>query len=285
MPFEGENGGVSQHRVNRGKPLVPDVEREREKERPAHLVEIVHLDGDAPDDGDGKDPRPGAPQLVVARERQLERDAEPFDRHDRDGPDERTDRDVHERVRRAVFRRDAVDGVERVRQDDEAVKHEPGLERIVENLVDRRNLLVFRRVEDDDEGSDEAQRTARDADRSESLAEEECGENSSVDIRRQCQVSRARALAYFPERHGEDVPDQDGQGAERSDENWRCERVGCEIRDFFCEDESVIDSSGDSERTRLPSPTTTVNTSETEKEGVSRGLSIPKWGDGRGLNS
>lgn len=47
-----------------------------------YLVKVIHLHDDAAYHHKRKDPGPRAPKLVVARERQFERESEPLDGHD-----------------------------------------------------------------------------------------------------------------------------------------------------------------------------------------------------------
>ena len=89
-----------------------------------------------------------------------------------------------------------------------------GLEGQVQNLVDRGNLLVRGRVQDDDDGANQADGTANLAQEAELFVEEVCAEDSA---------------------------DEDGEGAQGSDEDGGRKGVGGEVEDLaedHCDDAS-----------------------------------------------
>jgi hypothetical protein len=87
-----------------------------------------------------------------------------------------------------------------------------GLESQVQNLVDRRNLLVRGRVQDDDDGANQANGTANLAQEAELFVEEVCAEDSA---------------------------DEDREGAEGGDEDGGRKGVGGKVEDLaedHCDD-------------------------------------------------
>lgn len=95
-------------------------------------------------------------ELVVPRERQLDRDAERLDRHDRHGSHRAADAEVDERVLAPVARRHLVDHEGGEDGDDSAVEEEAGLDGVLKDFVDGGDFFVGRRVQDNDDGADEA---------------------------------------------------------------------------------------------------------------------------------
>jgi hypothetical protein len=79
---------------------------------------------DASDNYDDEDVGRGVCELVVARERHLERQAERLDEHDGDGARGGADGDVYEGVLAAVLGRDLVDHEDGEDGDEEAVEEE-----------------------------------------------------------------------------------------------------------------------------------------------------------------
>lgn len=128
------------------------------------LVEVVHLHEDAHNDDDPEHVCARVRELVVARERELDGDAEALDRHHAHAADEAADRDVYERVRAPVLGRDGVDHHEREHEHGEAEQQEAcgmrsrvdgrrrggwgrtGLDGVVQDLVDGLHVFVGGRV-------------------------------------------------------------------------------------------------------------------------------------------
>lgn len=159
------------------------------------LVEIIHLDQDAHNHHDRKAVRRRVGELIIAVQRELERDAESFDAHHRDRADETADRDVDQRRAFAVSRDHAPDHKDREGEHEGAVEHEAcelqreekrnqvrtrtggmrvrttyskerlgrtltRLQRIIQNLIHRPNLLILRRVQDDNDRAHQTKRAA-----------------------------------------------------------------------------------------------------------------------------
>ncbi|EJT45341.1 hypothetical protein A1Q1_06104 [Trichosporon asahii var. asahii CBS 2479] len=170
----GDNGrGREEDVVDR----VDDVGRERVE----RLVEVVHLDQDARHDDDAENVRADVRELVVARDRELERDTKALDGHDGHGTDERADREVHHGILSSIARHDAENHKRREHGDKAEVQQERQVGRVRENLVDRLDLLVARRVQDNDDRADDAARTAAHSQSSELLIEHERGEDRTND--------------------------------------------------------------------------------------------------------
>ena len=95
-------------------------------------------------------------ELVVPGKCQLDCNAEALDRHYGHASDCAADGDVDERVLAAVRRRDTVDHYDGEDGDCAAVEEEEGLDGVVEYLIDCFDGLVWRRVENDYDGTEEA---------------------------------------------------------------------------------------------------------------------------------
>lgn len=144
-------------------------------------------------------------ELVVAGKGELEGDTEGLDRHDGDRADGRADGEVDEGVRFAVDGGHLVDHDGGKDNDDDGVEQEARLDGVVEDLVNRLNLLVRRGVEDNDDGADEADGAAELAQGAELLLEEV---------------------------GAEDGADQNGEGTEGSDKDGGGECVGGKVADL-----------------------------------------------------
>ena len=95
-------------------------------------------------------------ELIIAGKCQLDSNAETLDCHDGHAANCAADGDVDEWVLAAVRRSDAVDHYDGEDCDGGTVEEEEGLDRVMEHLVDCFNGLVWRRVEHDYDGAEEA---------------------------------------------------------------------------------------------------------------------------------
>ena len=95
------------------------------RKRVQRLIEEVHLHQYAPRRDHREHIRARVRELVVALQRELDRDAEALDGHHGDRAGERAYRDVDERVGAPVPRGDVVDHDEAEDEHGEAVHHEP----------------------------------------------------------------------------------------------------------------------------------------------------------------
>lgn len=95
------------------------------RELAQRLVKVVHLSQDADHRDNDEDVGRGIAKLVMARKRQLQRNAECLDGHDRDRPDSRADAQVDERVLLAVDRADLVNHDARKYADSERIDQKP----------------------------------------------------------------------------------------------------------------------------------------------------------------
>lgn len=86
------------------------------------LVEVIHLHENAYDDHDAKDVSTWMSELVVSSEGELEGNAEAINSHDGNRPDQGTYRDVHDRSRFSIARRNVVDHDKREHKDGEAIQ-------------------------------------------------------------------------------------------------------------------------------------------------------------------
>lgn len=120
------------------------------------LVEVVHLGQYAHRHHNHEHVRARMCELVIASKCQLDGNAEALDRHDGHAADGTADGYVNERVRAAVYGSDAVDHYDGKNGDGCAVEEEEGLDRVVEYLIDCFDGLVWRRVEHDYDGTEEA---------------------------------------------------------------------------------------------------------------------------------
>lgn len=143
------------------------------------LVEVVHLRQDAESRDYHKHIGRRMRELVISAQRKFHRDTEGLDRHDGHRADGGADRDVDEGVSFAVCGRNSVDhnGREdghcetvdqesyRSRMSASSITEHPfhhglqtltGLERISQDFVNGGDLLVGRRVENDDHRSEQA---------------------------------------------------------------------------------------------------------------------------------
>lgn len=136
------------------------------------LVEVVHLRQDAHrrDDDEHVGRRVG--ELVVSGKGELQGNAQGLDGHDRDGAGQGADAQIDQRVLLSIHGRNLVDGNDRVNGHGQGVEQKGWLDGIVQNFVNGRDVLVGRRVKDDDDGANEADGTAELAQCSEDLAEE-----------------------------------------------------------------------------------------------------------------
>jgi hypothetical protein len=136
------------------------------------LVEVVHLRENAPYNHDDEDICGRMRELVVARKGHLERQTERLDEHDGHGAGGRANGEVDERVLATILGRDLVNHEDGENGDEEAVEEEAcecpsvlsvalsfqlrtWLNRQIQDLIDRRDLLVRRRMQYDDDRSDE----------------------------------------------------------------------------------------------------------------------------------
>lgn len=111
------------------------------------LVEVIHLHENAYDDHNAKDVSTWVRELVVSSERELEGNAEAINSHDGNGPDEGTDRDVHDGCCFSIARRDVVDHNKREHKDGEAVQEKTcGQQSTKEVLFQRRQQIVSAQV-------------------------------------------------------------------------------------------------------------------------------------------
>ena len=94
------------------------------RELTQRLVKIVHLRENASYDHNNEDICRRMRELVVTRERHLERQTERLDEHDRDRASCRADGEVDERVLATVLGRDLVDHEDGEDGDKEAVEEE-----------------------------------------------------------------------------------------------------------------------------------------------------------------
>lgn len=195
------------------------------------LVEVVHLHQDAHHDDDGKAVRRRVRELVVAVKGELERDAEALDGHDRDGPDERADGEIDERRALAVARDHAPDHPDGEPQHKQAVGEKGRLEGVVENLVDRLDLLVLGGVDDDDDRADETERTPDAAQPTQLLLEDEARQDGA-DEHTQCAEGRDEngrgkrvcgKVGHLADDHGEHAGEPDGVGQVRVAVGCVCE--------------------------------------------------------------
>lgn len=69
------------------------------------LVEVVHLHEDANSRHDHENIGTRVSKLVIAAESKFDRNAKTFDRHDADGADQGTDRDINDRGSSSIFGR------------------------------------------------------------------------------------------------------------------------------------------------------------------------------------
>ncbi len=88
------------------------------------LVEVVHLHDDATRNEETEDVRRGASKLVVARQGELDCDAEAFNGHDGNGTDKRADGEVHQWERAPVSWYDEVDHAQREDGHDKTIEQE-----------------------------------------------------------------------------------------------------------------------------------------------------------------
>jgi hypothetical protein len=116
-------------------------------------------------------------ELVVSSNGQLHCNTKGFDGHDRNRSNSGANRDVDERILFAIDWRNPVDHQSREDRNCDTVEKEPWssqrlsdrhrsslhtwLNRISQNLIDCLHLLVWRRMENDDDRSQQAQRTAQ----------------------------------------------------------------------------------------------------------------------------
>lgn len=169
------------------------------------LVEIVHLRQNASDNHNNKHICRRMRELVVACESHLQGKAKRLDEHDRDRARRRADGEVDERVLAAVLGRNLVDHKEGEDGDKGAVEEKAWLQRKVQNLVHRRNLLVRWRMEHDNHRADQTYRTTNLAQQAELFVEEVGAKNRA---------------------------DEDRQRAERGNEDRGRKRIRCKVEDF-----------------------------------------------------
>lgn len=169
------------------------------------FVEVVHLGQDADGGDNHKDIGGRVGELVVAGEGELESDAERLDGHDGNGADEGADAQVDQGIALAVDGGELVDGDDGVDGDGKGVNEEAGLDGVVQNLVDSRDVFVWGCVQDNNDGADQADGTAELAQGAEDLVEEVGAEDSA---------------------------DNDTEGTEGCNEDSRSESVGRKVADL-----------------------------------------------------
>jgi hypothetical protein len=135
------------------------------------LVKVVHLSQNADDGNQYKDIGAGVSKLVVSGKSQLDGNAHTLDGHDGHGADSAADGNVDERILASVARAHAVDHGDGEDDDQQDVEEKARLDGVIENLVNRLHLLVWRRVQYNDDRADEADGASELAQRAQVLAE------------------------------------------------------------------------------------------------------------------
>ena len=93
---------------------------------------------------------------AVGIQSQLDRDTYTLDCHDGHGPDGAADGQVDERILASVARSNAVDHDSGKDNDQQAINEKTWLDGVIQNLVNRVDFLVRRRVQHNDDCANQA---------------------------------------------------------------------------------------------------------------------------------